>query len=504
MTSSSSPDSPAGPPASSDRLDPALVRLGLVLVLGIIMSQLDTTIVNVALQTLSHRLSAGLSTIQWVVTGYLLALAVVIPTTGWAVDRIGAKRLFVTGTALFAASSALCAAAWNVGSLIGFRVLQGAAGALLLPVAQTVLARAAGPKRMGRVMMVVGVPALLAPICGPILGGLIVDHLSWRWIFLVNVPVGAVSVLVSLWQLPADQPTTGERRPFDFPGLALLGPGLALVIYGLSRAGAAGSFARPQAWTFLLAGVLLVAGFLGYAARRGEKALIPLAFFRDRAFAASCVVTPLIGVSVFGVMLLLPLYYQEVRHEDALHAGLLLAPQGLGAALAMPTAGRLTDRIGARWVVVAGMTLITAGTAILTQASTHTSYALLAVALVVRGLGFGATMMPTMAAGFRNLPTSAAGHASSVLQIFSRFGGTFGAALMAVILAQRILTETAHDGHTPDQLANAFDTTFWWATGITAIGIAAAVLLPGRPVNVEADSADPPLAHPQPAPESSI
>jgi len=463
-----------------ERLDPQLVRLGLVLVLGIVMSMLDTTIVNVALRTLGRDLHAGLSTIQWVVTGYMLALAVVIPTTGWAVDRFGAKRLFIAATGLFVASSALCAVAWNVGSLIGFRVLQGMAGALLMPVAQTVLARAAGPARMGRVMMVVGVPALLAPIFGPVLGGLIVDHLSWRWIFLINLPVGVVSMLISIRQLPEDGPAA-DRQKFDFGGLALMSPGLALLVFGLSRAGATGSFASTQVWLTMLASVLLLALFVWYAHARGERALIPLAYFRDQAFASASAVSLVISISVFGVMLLLPLYYQQIRHQDALHTGLLLAPQGLGTALAMPIAGMFTDRIGARRVVLTGMALITVGTVVLTQVSTSTSYWLLAATLVVRGLGFGATMMPAMAAGYRNLPASAAGHASTVLQIFSRVGGTLGAALMAVILTQQLSVEATAGDSAPADLSAAYGTTFWYATAITAAGVLFALLLPGKP-----------------------
>jgi MFS family permease len=173
-------------------------------------------------------------------------------------------------------------------------------------------------------------------------------------------------------------------------------------------------------------------------------------------------------------MLLLPLYFQELRGQDALHAGLLLAPQGIGAALVMPVAGRLTDRIGARWVVLAGMVATTAGTLALTGVSAGTSLWVLAPALVVRGMGFGATMMPTMAAGYRNLPPAAAGHASSVLQILSRTGGTLGSALMAVVLARHL----AAADRTPAGLAHAYDATFWWATGITAAGVVFALLLP--------------------------
>jgi EmrB/QacA subfamily drug resistance transporter len=456
-------------------LDPQLLRLGLVLVVGIFMSMLDTTIVNVSLRTIGRDFGAGLTTLQWVVTGYMLALAVVIPTTGWLVDHVGARRLFVTSTALFTAGSVLCACAWDLDSLIVFRVLQGAGGALLMPIAQTVLARAAGPDRMGRVMMVVGVPALLAPVLGPVAGGLIVDNVSWRWIFLINLPVGVVSVWLSSRLLPADV-VSATRQRFDFTGLGLVGPGLALLIYGLSHAGSTGTLAATPVWVTMAAGALLCLGYVPYAARRGLSALIPLAFLRDRAFAGSAAVSLAIGISVFGVMLLLPLYYQQIRGDSALMAGVLLAPQGLGTAISMPIAGALTDRFGARWVVVIGMTTVTATTVALAFTSLSTSAWLLAVVLVTRGAGFGATMMPAMSGGYANLPKTAAGHASSVLQIFSRVGGTFGGALMAVILTQTIHTDHAR---TAAQINRAFDTTFWWATGIAVAGTAVAFLLPG-------------------------
>ncbi|MEU5874149.1 DHA2 family efflux MFS transporter permease subunit [Glycomyces sp. NPDC047369] len=459
-----------------DRLDPALIRLGLALVLGVFMSMLDTTIVNVALETLGREFDTGLATMQWVVTGYLLALAVVIPTTGWLSDRFGAKRVFLFANALFGSASLLCALAWSPGSLIAFRLVQGAAGALLMPVAQSILARAAGPKRMGRVMALVGLPALLAPILGPVIGGIIVDHVSWWWIFLINVPVAVVSVLLCARVLPADPP---ERRAgtFDVVGLCLLGPGLAALIYGLSEAGKAGSFTATGALTALAAGAIGLAAFMSYAARRGDRALVPLAYFKDRAFAGSSVVSVVQGAAVFGVMLLLPLCYQQVRGETALTAGLLLAPQGLGTALSMPIAGKLADRIGPRKVVMAGGLLILTSTAVLTQVDATTSYWLLALALTVRGLGFGATMMPAMAAGYRNLPPEAVGHASSVLQILSRTGGTIGAALMAVVLTWNLSGATD-----PGAAASAFADTFWWATAATALIVVFAPLLPATPV----------------------
>ncbi|MBF6171539.1 MDR family MFS transporter [Nocardia blacklockiae] len=476
--------------APAERLGPDLIRLGLVLVVGIFMSMLDTTIVTVALRTLGHELDAGLSTIQWVVTGYLLALAVVIPTTGWLTERFGAKQIFVASIVLFTVASALCASAWNVQSLIGFRIVQGTAGALLMPVAQTILAQAAGPQRMGRVMTVVGVPALLAPVLGPVLGGVLVDNLSWRWLFLINVPVGVLATVLSTRMLPATPPNS-SMAAFDLRGWLLLSPASALVVYGLSKAGDAGGFGPAEVWVPLAAGVVLLVSFAGYAAGVGDRALIPLRYFKDRSFAGASVVSLALGLTIFGVMLLIPLYYQQVRGESALVAGLLLAPQGLGTALAMPVAGRLTDRYGPRRVVLVGSGLIAVSTLAWTQVTDTTSYALLAAVLLVRGLGFGATMMPAMAAGYRNLPAAAAGHASSVLQILSRIGGTLGAAAVTVILTHQLTTAP---GRTPADLAHAYASTFWWATAITAAGVLFGLLLPNTPARATATTDKPPSA----------
>src|SRR5580658_5906685 len=204
-------------PDLDDVLSPELKRIASVVILGSIMSILDTTIVAVALDTLAKDFRVTVSTIQWVTTGYLLALAVVIPVTGWAVDRFGAKRVWMLSTLLFILGSSLCGLAWSADSLIAFRVLQGVGGGMLLPVGQSMLARAAGPQRMGRVMSIIGVPMVMGPVLGPVLGGLIVSNYSWRWIFYINVPIGILTLILSQRCLPkfdtTERPTT--PTPFD-------------------------------------------------------------------------------------------------------------------------------------------------------------------------------------------------------------------------------------------------------------------------------------------------
>ena len=335
-----------------------------MVVLGTIMSILDTTIVNVAIETLGRDLDASLSAIQWVSTGYLLALATVIPLTGWAMERFGGRNLWMLSVALFLVGSVLCGLAWSTTSLIVFRVLQGFGGGMIMPVGQAILAQAAGPERMGRIMSVIGVPTLLGPILGPVIGGLIVDNFSWRWIFFVNVPVGLVALALAWRILPrAESRRRGAvaRHPRAAAALARAGvPGLralagrhAGVVHRLPRADRRG----PRGWCCSWA-----SGSTPSPPR--EQSLIDLSLFRDRAFAAASGTTFIFGVSLFGAMLILPLYYQVVRGESALNAGLLLAPQGIGAAMAMPIAGRLTDRLGAGKIVPFGVIVAVLGTGV--------------------------------------------------------------------------------------------------------------------------------------------
>src|SRR5215210_7582240 len=274
----------AAPPPASRGLDRGLLTVAIVVVLGAIMSILDTTVVNVAISHLTTDFDTSLETIQWIVTGYTLALATVIPLTGWAADRFGTKRLYMLSLALFLAGSILSGIPWSAESLIGFRVLQGLGGGMLMPAGMTILTRAAGPQRVGRVMSIIGVPMLLGPIVGPILGGWLVDDVSWRWIFFINVPIGIVAIAMSLRVLPRDVPQAHER--FDALGLALLSPGLALFIYGLAQSSSGGGFASSDVLLPGLIGVALLAVFVWHALRTSHP-LIDVRLFNNRTFAAA-------------------------------------------------------------------------------------------------------------------------------------------------------------------------------------------------------------------------
>jgi EmrB/QacA subfamily drug resistance transporter len=453
----------------TDRIDARVWRIGYVVIVGSIMSILDTTIVNVALDTLRRELGATITQIQWVVTGYMLALAAVIPVTGWAARRFGAKRVYVVSLVVFTAGSALCGLASSTGELIAFRVLQGVGGGMILPIGQMMMADAAGPKRMGRVMSIVAVPAMLAPILGPTIGGLIVDNASWRWIFFVNVPIGVAAVIAALRTLPDVEPS--RTAPLDVLGLVLMSLGVPALTYGLAEIGATGGFTAAEVVAPCLAGVALIAAFVLHALRVPNP-LLDLRLYRRPTFASASLAMFCLGAALFGSMILLPLYWQGVRHESVFDTGLLTAPQGLGMALVMPLAGKLTDRWGGGPIALFGVTVTTIASIPFALIGAHTSIPWLLGAMFVRGAGIGFAFMPAMAAAFASLERSELPNATPQLNVLQRVGGSIGTALLAVVL-QRALIGV----HTLAGAADAYGTAFLWSAGLTALAIIPCVVL---------------------------
>jgi EmrB/QacA subfamily drug resistance transporter len=454
-------DSASEPPAG---LDPELRRIAIAVITGAIAVILDTTIVSVALHELGGALDAPVDTIQWVSTAYLLAMFVSIPVSGWAQGRLGAKRLWLVALATFLTGSVLCACAWSVESLIAFRVVQGLGGGVMLPLMTTILMQAAGGRNLGRLIAAVSLPAALGPILGPVVGGLILGWLSWPWLFLVNLPFGLVGLYLAVRMLPADEP--GRRAPLDVVGLLLVCPGVVGVIYGLSNVGGAGGFGRADVLAPLLAGLTLLAGFTTWALRAGDRALLDVRLLRHRPLATSTVLLFLTGAALYGAMLLLPLYWQAARGEDALGAGLLLIPQGVGALASRTIAGRLTDAVGGRWVAVVGFAVLAVATLPFAYADAATPTWWLLLALLVRGLGFGAVMIPLMALAYDGMARDEMPDASIFTRVSQQVGGSFGVAVLAVVLA-----------------GAGFDRAFWWSVGFTAIAAVLSLVIP-RPGSV--------------------
>jgi len=480
--SSASNSSPASPARADQGLDRSTWIVAGVVLLGAVMSILDTTVINVAIDRLAIDFKTDLTTIQWVVTGYTLALAAVIPVTGWAADRFGTKRIYIWSLLLFMLGSILSGLAWSAESLIAFRVLQGIGGGMIMPAVMTIMTKKAGPARMGRVMGVLGVPMLVAPILGPILGGWLVDDVSWRWIFFINIPIGIVAVALALRVLERDEPQAGHK--LDWLGMALLSPGLTALIFGLAESSSDG-FGATKSWLPIVAGAAAIAAFFWHS-WRAEAPLIDIRTFTHTRAGASAVTFMLFAIAFFGALLLIPLYYQTVRGASALESGLLLVPQGLGAMITMPLAGKLTDRHGpSKWPAM-GIPLLVIGIAPFAFVTDHTSYVLLCASSFVLGLGMGFSMMPTMTAAMQAVPAAAIARTSTAMNIIRQAGASIGTAVLSVLLSTAIADNLAGSGAgggldglhqlTPAQraaagepVAEAFAQTFVWAVVLLAL-----------------------------------
>jgi EmrB/QacA subfamily drug resistance transporter len=456
-------------PAASDRIEPYVWKIAGVVILGMIMSILDTTIVNVALRTLGHDLHSSLAQIQWVVTGYLLSLAAVIPITGWAARRFGAKRVYMTSLVLFTIGSALCAVATSTTELVLFRVLQGAGGGMIMPVAQLIMAQVAGPKRMGRVMGIVAMPAMLGPILGPVVGGTILESLHWSWIFLVNVPIGVLAFFLGWRMIPRTE--SGVAGRLDVTGLVLLSSASTATVYGLSQLGSNSSLTAPGVVLPIVAGLALTVLFCWHALRV-ERPLLDVRLYANRVFAAASFTTFGLGAALFGAMILVPLYYQEVRGESLIATGLLVGPQGLGMLVAMPVAGRLTDRFGGGRVALFGVAVLCLSTIPLAFIGATTSIVAISAVLLVRGVGIGFSFMPAMTAAFASLRPDQLSDATPQLNVLQRIGGAIGTAVLAVVL-QRVSGSAPSVTH----LAHAFNIAYWWSLGIAVWALIPCVVL---------------------------
>jgi MFS family permease len=402
-------------------LTPQVRNAAIALIVGGIAAILDSTMVTLALHTLAVRLHSTDGTIQWVTTGYLLAIAVAIPVTGWAEARWGGKRAWMAALLIFVAGSVLSALAWDAASLIAFRVVQGFGAGLIFPLMQTLGVKAAGGRASSGLIAIISLPLAL----GPVIGGVILNWLSWRRLFLVNVPVIAVGLVLAWRLLPADGPDPAAARArLDVIGLTLLAPALAGVLLGLSNLSDEGGVAHAGVLDPLLAGVALLGAFVLRAARPlarvrtfpylrrqtanaaggGERApLVDVRLLRLRSLASSSAVLFTAGAAIYAGMFLLPLYYQQLRGDSALDAGLLLIPQGVGALACRLAVGGLVARFGARAVTVASFLLTAIATVPFAFADAATDPWLLGTVLLIRGLGLGAVLIPPLSVAYRDV-----------------------------------------------------------------------------------------------------
>jgi EmrB/QacA subfamily drug resistance transporter len=453
----------ANPTAGIDAL---VWKVAIVAVIGPFMTQVDSTVVNVSLSAISHALDSSIATAQWIVSGYLLAMTLMLPLNGWLVDRIGAKRLYLIGFSSFTLASILCGASRTIDELICARVLQGLTGGLLAPMTQMMIARVAG-KNMARVMGYAALPILLGPILGPVLAGAVLARTTWSWLFYLNVPVGILGVGLAALLLPGDV-LASHRRRFDFVGFALISPGLVALIYGLQNA------ASSDGRWLLLAGCVLLAGFLLHSIRKGSSGLIDVRIFAGRTFSVAAATQFFANGVMFGRQLVVPLYLIAGCGLSAAHAGWLIASTGVGMMCSFPLMGFLTERFGCRKVAAGGALVAFLSTlTFLWMAEHQFSATWTVISLFLAGAGQGTISIPSISAAYSSIPKAKLPVANTALNIAQRISGPMATTLLAVVIS---LTTHSPRNAEPQE----FLITFAMLSGLHLLAFIAAALLPLR------------------------
>jgi DHA2 family multidrug resistance protein len=447
-----------------------------VVVIGTFMSILDSTIVNVALPQIGLDLHQS-ANIEWIVTGYLLALAVSQPATGWLADKFGRKRVFIGSMALFSLGSLAAALAPNVGFLIGFRVMQGFGGGAMMPVGLAMVYELFPPHKRGAAMGIWGIAGMAGPAVGPVLGGLIVTKISWRWLFLVNVPVGVVGVTLAILLLR--DLGFREDRTFDFRGFALAAVGLVLLLLAFSE-GTQWGWSSPAIIGLLAGGIVLLALF-GVYELHVHHPLIELRMFGNFVFSLTMVIAMVLVVAQYGRLIFLPLELETLRHMTALKVGMILTPGALGAATTMPIGGRIADKFGARPPAIVGLSVVAVMMLLFANLSPTTPIWYLMVIIAISGAGTGLAMMPMMVAALNALHARFVAQASSVRSLNRYVAGSFAVAILSTIVTAQlgsISAATAQD-LSRQQIQDSYNLVFWIAFGCVLATVVMAAFLPG-------------------------
>lgn len=408
--------------------------VAMVVIIGVFMAILDSTIVNIAIPRLQTTFGADLHSVQWVLTGYILAQGVATPLVAFFAERLGIKRLYIISLAAFTLGSALCGLAWSLPVLILFRILQGLGGAALFPLSMTLLFREFPPQERGSAMGFFGVPALLAPALGPTLGGYIVTYAGWPLIFFINVPIGIVAVVLAGIFLREYRDETQSR--FDVAGFFFSTVGLGCLLYGLSDASTDG-WGSGTVLGFMGIGVLALVVFVVVEliiAHRGGQPLLDLRVLADRGFSTSSIASVFVTFALYGGLFLLPVYLQSLRGLNAFQAGVFLLPQALASMVTVLIGGRLVDRIGVRAVVLPGLLLLAIANWQLSFITAASSYSWLQAMLVVRGLALGAVMQPLMVSAMATIRPQRLAQASSLSTVIRSVASSLGIAVLATVV----------------------------------------------------------------------
>ena len=439
---------------------------------GLFMIMLDNTVVNVALPTIQRELGVGLSELEWIVTGYALTFAALMLTGGKLADLLGRRLIFVVGLAVFTLASLACGLADSGDTLIGARIVQGAGAALMNPATLSIISATFPPHQRGTAIGIWAGVSALALAIGPLVGGLLTEHISWSWIFFVNVPVGVVAIAASFLFIDESRDTSAEQR-LDLSGLVTSGLGLFALTYALIEANTHGWTSARIVGAFAVAAVSLAAFLV--LERRQRLPMLDLSLFRSGTYAGANLVVLLVALAMFGVFFYVSLYMQNVLGYSAVQAGAAFLPMTILIILLAPVAGKTSDRIGSRWLMTAGMALLGVQLLYFSRLGVDETFWSLLPALLIGGVGMSLTMTPSAAAAVRAVPVDKSGVGSAVLNAFRQVGGSIGIALMGAIVAHQLATPP-----TVESFMDGFSAALVVASAIAFAGavVAAALVRP--------------------------
>ena len=440
---------------------------------GLFMIMLDNTVVNVALPAIERDLHVSISSLEWVVTAYALTFAALLITGGKLGDLYGRKRIFIVGIAVFTLSSLACGLAPSAGFLIGARAVQGVGAALMNPASLSIITATFAPRERGQAIGIWAGVSAMALAIGPLVGGLIVDNINWNWIFFINVPVGVLGIAVSQYAIRESRDTSHEQS-IDLPGLALSGAGLFAVSYALIEGNRHGWTSPEILGLFAAAAALLVAFVLVEHFQR--LPMLDLSLFKIGSFTGANLVAMLVSLGMFGVFFFVSLYIQNILHFSPTKAGASFLPMTLLIILVAPMAGKASDRIGSRWLMGGGMTLVGISLLLYQRVGLHSTFWTLLPAMLLGGVGMALTMSPMTAAAMGSVTVDKAGVGSGVLNSFRQLGGSLGIALMGAIVASYI-TAPPRSPQGAQQFVDGLHAALLVSAGITFAAAAVAVAL---------------------------
>ena len=440
---------------------------------GLFMIMLDNTVVNVALPSMRASLNMTLSELEWVVAGYALTFAAFMLIGGKLADYVGRRRIFMIGLAIFTGASLACGLAPNGGFLIGARIVQGLGGAMMNPATLSIITATFAPRERGRAIGIWAGVSALALAIGPLVGGLLTEHVNWNWIFFINVPIGLAGIFLSPLFIDESRDTTADQR-LDVPGLATSALGLFALTYAFIEANNYGWTSTRIISAFVIAAVSLVVFVL--LERHQRAPMLDLSLFRNRTFGGANASMLFVGLAMFGTFFYVSLYMQNILGYSPVQAGASFLPMTILVILVAPRAGALTDKVGSRWLVGGGMTLLAVMLLYYSRLGAHESFWMLLPGMLLGGVGMGMTMTPVTAAAMSAVAVDKAGVGSAVLNSARQVGGSLGIAVMGAIVAAGISSSVRAGDPQPIAYLHGFHDALRVGSALCVAGAVVAVL----------------------------